>query len=91
MDEHMSDRREEHWRVDKKIPLVLIFSVLVQTVIVIIFFTRMDGRVGTLEDKMKDNGWQAERIIRMDERLNSLQTSMGELKTMLTARTNQKL
>lgn len=73
----------EHWHVEKKIPLALIFAMAVQTVCLIAFLAQLDGRVGRLEKDSEAKNWQAERIIRIDERLTSLQTSMLELKAIM--------
>lgn len=83
----MSERREsekpEHWHVEKKIPVALIFAMFVQTVGLVSFISYLDARVGQLEKDGLAKEWQAERIIRIDERLTSLQNSMAELKTII--------
>lgn len=83
----MSERRhedaEEHWRVEKKIPVALIFAMAVQTVGLVAFISQLDSRVNQLEKDAVAKEWQAERIIRIDERLTSLQNSMVELKNLV--------
>ena len=76
----------EQWHVEKKIPLALIFAMLVQTVGLVAFTAQLSGRVNALEKDAEAKSWQAERIIRIDERLTSLQNGMAEIKTLL--RTN---
>lgn len=87
MSERRQDGAEEHWRIDKKIPITLIFMMAVQTVGIVAFISQLDGRVNQLEKDSVAREWQAERIIRIDERLTSLQSSMAELKAI--ARTTQ--
>jgi hypothetical protein len=74
---------EESWRVEKKIPVALIFAMAVQTIGLVAFISQLDSRVGALERDSVAKEWQAERIIRIDERLTSLQSSMVELKGLV--------
>lgn len=87
---HYDTPEVEHWHVEKKIPLALIFAMAVQTVCLVAFISRLDSRVGALEKDSEAKAWQAERIIRIDERLTSLQTGLAEIKTLLRAPSNNQ-
>ena len=47
------DRRKEdldnHWHLDKRIPIAIIFAVVLQTIYFTVFITKLDSRVMTLE------------------------------------------
>lgn len=79
----VEDEAVEHWRIDKKIPVSLIFALVIQTVGLVAFVSQLDSRVNQLEKDSVAKEWQAERIIRIDERLTSLQNSMTELKGLV--------
>lgn len=40
---------DSSWHLDKKVPIGLIVTVIVQIVLIVIFFVKMDGRVEALE------------------------------------------
>ena len=39
---------KEGWHLDKKVPLGIIFTVLVQTAVLIVWGSKLDSRVGTM-------------------------------------------
>lgn len=53
-----SDRRIEtldnHWHLDKRVPLAIVLALVLQTIYFTIFLTRLDSRVGSLEDNQVD-------------------------------------
>ena len=40
---------DTHWHLDKRVPLAIVFAILLQTIYFTIFLTRLDDRVGYLE------------------------------------------
>ena len=45
---------EARWHLDKRVPIAIIFAFVLQTIYFTIFLTRLDSRVGVLEDKIID-------------------------------------
>lgn len=44
----------EHWHLDKRVPLSIIFVVILQTVYFTVFVTKLDSRVAVLEQQHID-------------------------------------
>jgi len=77
-------RREgEHWAVDKRVPLALIFTIAFQTIGLIVFLTNLDNRITVVEKDMSAKSGQSESIIRIDEQMKSLRADMVEIKALL--------
>lgn len=93
MTEHdaMQYDRREGWTLDKTISMPLVLMIFMQTVGLVIWGAKLDGRVSTLEAKIAENNGQAERLIRLDERMSAVQTSMGEMRLLLQAQNGPAL
>lgn len=76
-------KSDRDWKVEKSIPIALIITIAVQTVGVAWWASNLTSRVEQLERQMSGAAWQAERIIRLDERLNTVQTGITELKLLV--------
>lgn len=46
------DDMKEGWHLDKKVPLGIIFTVLVQTAVLIVWGSKLDSRVATMEQSV---------------------------------------
>lgn len=44
-----SDQLDNHWHLDKRVPLSIIVALILQSIYFTIFLTKLDGRVGVLE------------------------------------------
>ncbi|MCB5187380.1 hypothetical protein LG200_05095 [Methylobacillus caricis] len=78
------DRRENKWSLDKKIPISLIFALLMQTVAFVIYSTRQDGRIGNLEERRLEDRAAITALALMPERMIKLEMETMNLKTQLT-------
>ena len=87
---------KEGWHLDKKITLSLIFSILVQTVVLFMWGARFDQRVSTIEsvssnhtvviEAMRSNQSDTKATLaRMDERLAFTSDGVKEIKAKLDA------
>lgn len=47
-------KAREPWHLDKKVPIALIVTILVQTFLAGAFFSRMDSRISTLEENRRN-------------------------------------
>ena len=45
---------DKHWHLDKRVPLAIIFALLLQTIYFTVFITKLDSRVASLEEKNLD-------------------------------------
>ena len=74
---------EQRWQIDKRIPLALILTVSVQTVAVGIWIGGINSRVSTLESVSSRYIESGDKLIRLDEKMNSVQQQQGEIKEEL--------
>ena len=44
----------EHWHLDKKVPMAIIFAIILQTIYFTVFLTKLDSRVGVNEGKIAE-------------------------------------
>jgi Tfp pilus assembly protein PilO len=45
-----NDEDLNRWHLDKKVPITLLMTIVVQTVLGVVFLTKLDSRVARLED-----------------------------------------
>ena len=73
----------EHWRFDKRIPIALLITVMLQVAGALIWATRLDARVGRLEqDTLADSGLN-EKFARLEERLDSMKQNLVGVRQQL--------
>ena len=83
----LSDPDYEHqWHLDKKVPLALIVTIIAQTIIAAWAASNIWTRVGELEHKVEVAAPQAERIIRLETKVNGITGSLAEIKTLVSRR-----
>jgi len=68
---------ESHWRIDKRIPISLILTIVGQTVGIIIWVVSLNGRVGDLE---KNSATSVQYAI-LNEKFNNVSADIASLKT----------
>lgn len=79
-------RVHEHWQVEKKIPLALIAAVILQTFGIAWWGSAMSTRVEQLERQASARMTDAERIVRLEEKVGGIQQGVTEIKAMLQVR-----
>ena len=79
----MTDESERHWHLDKRVNLSIIIAIVAQTAALLIWGTRLDSRVENLEKRFVAVEPQAERIIRLEAKVDAIDKSIGEVKTIL--------
>lgn len=93
----MRRQTDEPWHLDKKVPIALIFAILIQTVAAAAYIIRMDGRIETLERQSQvfenwRDGTQGKldsinvTLGRVDERMQAQQDILREIKETLKKR-----
>lgn len=77
----MIDNEEiTHWRVDKRIPIALLLTLFIQIASGIIWATQLNARVDNLEHGASASAGFAEKLARIDERLQNLKQDMEFIK-----------
>lgn len=77
------DRR---WTVDKKIPVAIILTILVQTAGGIWWAATVNARVNTLEASIIQAAPQADRLTRVEVQLEVVKDGISEIKRLIQVR-----
>lgn len=88
-DEEKRQEYESHWHIDKKVPLAFILTIVMQTAAFIWFGARLDQRVETLERESAARLPQADRLTRVEVKLEGVQEGIVEIKRLIQARPQQ--
>lgn len=82
-----ADRRyEREWHLDKKVPIAMIMTIILQTAGIIWFAAGIVHRVESLERESLARGTQADRITRLEVRLETVQEGITEIKRILQSK-----
>lgn len=80
----MTERdHDTQWHLDKKVPLALIGTIVMQTIMVTWWAANASARLEAVEKKVEAAAPQAERIVRLEEKIGVVQQGINELKAML--------
>lgn len=77
------NQEKEHWSVDKRIPLALIFVLTFQTAAGIWFASKLDSRVSSLEEARMITAPQGDRLTRVEVKLENVQQGIDEIKRLV--------
>lgn len=69
-----------HWTVDKRVPVALIISMLIQTAGVIWWAAGMNSSVQNLERAVASFPDVRERVVKLETRLETIGSTLGEIK-----------
>lgn len=75
----MEERRPEEWHLDKRVPLALIFTLVVQTLTVGLWAGGVQHRLATLEAAVIQQAEERSRLIRVEERLGYVAEKINQL------------
>lgn len=64
-----ADSSGEHWHLDKRVPLALIFAIFLQTATVFWWASDINGRVNSLERSQALVNGDRDRLVRVEEKL----------------------
>lgn len=83
----MNRNDDSAWHLDKKVPLAMIFAILVQTAGAFWWASNQDARLAMVERQLQQASPQAassvERIIRVEEKVGSIKEDIADLKQMV--------
>jgi len=79
----MEEEQSRHWTLDRKVPLALILAIVAQTVGIVWWAASLSERVSTLERAALSAAPQADRLTRVETRLESVQDGIAEIKALI--------
>lgn len=88
-DDDMASAYDQHWHLDKKVPITIIFAIVIQTLGFIwigsAWKADVDARLKQLETSDAERKPQESRLIRVEERLLTITESNRRIETKLEA------
>ena len=83
----MSEMKEgialKHWTIDKRVPLALILTISIQTCGIVWWASGLTTRVEQLERQAQATAPQADRLTRVEVRLDNVVDGISEIKALL--------
>lgn len=74
---------DRHWHLDKRVPIALIFTIIVQTAGLVWWASSLTERVNTLERRADASAPQAERITRLEVNIEVVKEGIVEIKRLI--------
>jgi hypothetical protein len=85
----MSDESEKHWHLDKRVPLALIITIMMQTGGALWWASSLSERVSSLEREFTMRAPQADRLTRVEVKIEGVQEGITEIKRLIQQRSPQ--
>jgi hypothetical protein len=82
----MAVPQDRQWHLDRKVPIALIVALAVQTSAVSWWAATLSARVDLLERQAVAIGPQAERIIRLESKVDGITGALWEIKGLIGRR-----
>ena len=79
----VKDVISEHWHLDKKVPLALILTLLVQTGGIFAWAASTSERLAQVERRVEASSPNGDRLTRVEVKLETVQAGISEIKTLL--------
>jgi hypothetical protein len=77
------EQDQDHWHLDRRVPIALIIAIAVQTGGFIWWASDLNARVTHVERQIQMSAPQAERIIRVETKLEGIADSLNDLKALI--------
>lgn len=77
------DTSDSQWHMDKKVPIALILAIIMQTGGMVWWAASASERLNALERKAEAVAPQAERLARVETKLEAVQDGIAEIKSIL--------
>ena len=77
----MSDDR--HWHLDKRVPLALILTIIIQTAALVWWASSLSERVNSLERTRDATAPQADRLTRVEVKVESIQAGVDRIERLI--------
>ena len=76
---------EGGWKIDRKIPVALLFALVLQSAAVVWWAARLDSRVEALEAQRTESVLLLDRVTRIEEKMLGLKEAIGRVEGKLGA------
>lgn len=86
----MSPHEDGKWHLDRKVPIALILALAFQTSAVSWWAATLSARVDLLERQAVAIGPQAERIIRLETKVDGIAGGLSEIKALIDRRPDSR-
>jgi hypothetical protein len=86
----MSLQEDRKWHLDRKVPIALILALAIQTSAVSWWAATLSARVDLLERQAVAIGPQAERIIRLETKVDGITGGLSEIKALIDRRPDMR-
>jgi hypothetical protein len=74
---------DRHWHLDKRVPLALIMTIVIQTAGLVWWASSLSERVNSLERTREATAPQADRLTRVEVKLEGVQSGIDEIKRLI--------
>jgi Tfp pilus assembly protein PilO len=74
---------ERHWMVERRVPVVVIITLMVQMGGALVWATQLDARVGDMERETLSSSGLNEKFARLEERLDNMKQDLAGMKRQL--------
>lgn len=75
--------RDEQWHLDRRVPLALILTIVIQTVGIVWWASSLTERVSVLEKRQDATAPQADRITRLEVNIEVVKDGIVEIKRLI--------
>lgn len=83
MSDHNDQNDLAHWHLDRRVPIALILTILIQSGSALWWAAGVSAKVDTLERQAATNSNQAERIVRLETKMDAIFGSLSDIKAIL--------
>jgi hypothetical protein len=84
----IQDALNEHWHLDKKVPLALIMTMFIQTAGIMWWAATTTERLSAVERRIEMSAPQGDRLTRVEVRLDNIVEGLGEIKNLIRRQPN---
>lgn len=81
------DDNSESWHLDRRVPLALIVTIVVQTGGLVWWASSLSERVNTLERQAVTSAPQGDRLTRVEVKIEAIQEGVTEIKRLIRRET----
>lgn len=82
-DKDRDDPATSSWHVDKRVPIALMITIGVQTAGIVWWASDISARVGYVERQISVSAPQADRLTRVEVRVESIQEGVNRIERMI--------
>ena len=79
----MSDGYDDkHWHLDRRVPIALIITIIMQTIGIVWWAASLSARVETLEHRFAELATYQARIVRLEEKQNAVYQRLDRIEAI---------